>query len=412
MDAFRAFGKNLFLDYIKSKRTENELYKTWKKKVNVLLMAQKEITEEHIRELSNNNLKITVEKFFKHTIAFWMDTLVPEFANYGSEEVLQEKLLKYTTKKEELSSIKEILCAPEKSSFYQEEEIALAETKCIKKHQQEYFWLQNSYAETKVLSEEYFSKKAKGIKRNIKMEVANKLKKTSDLKTEIIRKFSLSNETVEIARVISDIISWQDERKKYIFINLHYKDLLLREIAQRFKYSYKDLLNAGYTEIIGIFERGEIGKDLVKREEGFGVHLTPEYKYLSQHDAFHHWESFAYEMTLQEIDHFDGVVASKGKKLLLQGEVKKVINPLKEKSFHKGNILVASMTSPEYVFLMEKAAAIITDNRGLTCHAAIVSREFEIPCIVGTKIATQVLKDGDLVEIDTTKGTITIIQRK
>jgi len=49
---------------------------------------------------------------------------------------------------------------------------------------------------------------------------------------------------------------------------------------------------------------------------------------------------------------------------------------------------------------MKKAAAIVTNIGGLTCHAAIISREFGIPCVVGTKIATQVLKDGDLVEVD------------
>lgn len=73
-----------------------------------------------------------------------------------------------------------------------------------------------------------------------------------------------------------------------------------------------------------------------------------------------------------------------------------------------GKILVAIQTTPHYIPYMKKAMAIITDEGGLTCHAAIVAREFKIPCIVGTKTATQILKDNDSVEIDTNKGIIKI----
>ena len=73
---------------------------------------------------------------------------------------------------------------------------------------------------------------------------------------------------------------------------------------------------------------------------------------------------------------------------------------------NKGDILVAPMTSPDFIVAMRKASAIITDSGGMTCHAAIVSRELKIPCIVGTNIATKLLKDKDIVEIDTSKGII------
>jgi pyruvate,water dikinase len=68
------------------------------------------------------------------------------------------------------------------------------------------------------------------------------------------------------------------------------------------------------------------------------------------------------------------------------------------------------MTRPEYVPLMKKAAGIITDEGGITCHAAIVSRELKIPCVIGTKIATKVLKDGDMVEVDADKGIVKILK--
>jgi len=78
--------------------------------------------------------------------------------------------------------------------------------------------------------------------------------------------------------------------------------------------------------------------------------------------------------------------------------------------FKKGDILVAEATVPDYVPAMRKAGAIITDLGGLTSHAAIVSRELGIPCIIGTKIATKVLKDGDFVEVDANKGIVKIIK--
>jgi pyruvate,water dikinase len=69
------------------------------------------------------------------------------------------------------------------------------------------------------------------------------------------------------------------------------------------------------------------------------------------------------------------------------------------------------MTTPEFVPLIKLAKAIITNVGGITCHAAIVSREMNKPCIIGTKIATKVLKDGDLVEVDANRGVIKILKR-
>ena len=58
-----------------------------------------------------------------------------------------------------------------------------------------------------------------------------------------------------------------------------------------------------------------------------------------------------------------------------------------------------------------KAKAIIADEGGLTCHAAIISREFKIPCIIGTKVATEVLKDGDFVEVDANQGIVRVLKK-
>jgi len=96
------------------------------------------------------------------------------------------------------------------------------------------------------------------------------------------------------------------------------------------------------------------------------------------------------------------------------GKIKGKVRVFK-KSFHKffkdKEILVTKMTTVDYLPYMRRAAAIITDEGGVTSHAAIVSRELNIPCVIGTKIATKVLKDGDLVEVDADKGIIRLIKK-
>ncbi len=74
--------------------------------------------------------------------------------------------------------------------------------------------------------------------------------------------------------------------------------------------------------------------------------------------------------------------------------------------FQRNRILVAASTAPTHVPAMERAAAFVTDEGGLLSHAAIVSREFHKPCVIGTKIATKVLKDGDMVEVDAERGIV------
>ena len=69
------------------------------------------------------------------------------------------------------------------------------------------------------------------------------------------------------------------------------------------------------------------------------------------------------------------------------------------------------MTTTDFTQYMSKASAIITNEGGITCHAAIISRELSIPCIIGTKIATKVLRDGDFVKVDADKGVVEILSR-
>ncbi|MFA6445809.1 MAG: PEP-utilizing enzyme [Candidatus Paceibacterota bacterium] len=103
-----------------------------------------------------------------------------------------------------------------------------------------------------------------------------------------------------------------------------------------------------------------------------------------------------------------GSVAYKG---IVRGKVS-VINSIDDmKKFKEGDVLVSIQSSPSLMPALLKCSAIITDEGGIMCHASIISRELKKPCIIGTKIATKVLKDGDIVEVDANNGIIKILDK-
>ena len=99
-----------------------------------------------------------------------------------------------------------------------------------------------------------------------------------------------------------------------------------------------------------------------------------------------------------------GNAAYMGKKVT--GKAQVILNSFEVSKFEKGSVLITPMTSPEYLPAMKIAKAIVTDEGGLTCHAAITAREIKKPCLIGTKNATKFFKDGDMVEVDTNQGII------
>ena len=98
-----------------------------------------------------------------------------------------------------------------------------------------------------------------------------------------------------------------------------------------------------------------------------------------------------------------GIPASNG---VAESTVRIVKGAKDTERFQKGDILVAKITEPSMVIMMNKAAAIITDTGGMTSHPAIVSRELGIPCVVNTKKATRILKNGMKIRVNGNRGEI------
>jgi pyruvate,water dikinase len=99
----------------------------------------------------------------------------------------------------------------------------------------------------------------------------------------------------------------------------------------------------------------------------------------------------------------EGLGASPG---VATGPVRVLATPAEGRDLRAGEVLVAPMTSPDWVPTIRRAAAVVTDGGGMTCHAAIVSRELGVPCVVGTRTATTALRDGQVVTVDGSEGTV------
>jgi len=109
------------------------------------------------------------------------------------------------------------------------------------------------------------------------------------------------------------------------------------------------------------------------------------------------------EITKEEIKEVKGLPAYKG---IVTGYVRVIRTPQDLPSLKQGEILVAHHTSPDFVLAMKRSAAIVTDEGGITSHAAIVSRELKIPCVTATKEGSNVFKTGDFIEVNAENGVV------
>jgi pyruvate,water dikinase len=220
----------------------------------------------------------------------------------------------------------------------------------------------------------------------------------------------------ELTRIAAEILGWvlqnRDERKDII----NKIELILFHIAEQlfdFWDMDKDLLP--YTGISDILQGREYAKsietDLPKRKDGFAVlYQTDRTSICGYEDLSAQMKSLDSFILSQHQDKsghiIKGDIGNTGK---ASGKARIVLKRKEFENFQEGEVLVVGMTRPEYVPLMKKASAIVTDEGGITSHAAIVSRELNKPSIIGTRIATQIIKTGDIIEVDANSGIVTIL---
>lgn len=194
----------------------------------------------------------------------------------------------------------------------------------------------------------------------------------------------------------------------------YYARPLFAEISRRINTKGYDVSYLLEEEVVDALHHkistGTLEKVIKERKQGFVIFFDAQHKIqcLTEQDADNFVEALQLPSATQTKNEVKGIGASKGVK---QGRVTIVKTAADLTKVKKGDVFVALTTHPDYVPFMRKACAIVTDEGGITSHAAIVSRELGIPCIVGTENATKFLKDGDLVEVDATSGRVTILPK-
>lgn len=227
------------------------------------------------------------------------------------------------------------------------------------------------------------------------------------------RIISILNPSLKIKRIINILSSLGYERFKMRFVwmpALYYNEMFLIEFKKRFNITKSDLRAYDFPEIEKLIKFGK-KLDLQKmeiRKKGFLKHLI-QGKILTYEGEKAQQVLNKLIQTKKEAKELTGMVASKGHavgKVIILSYRNSEDHSAKIKKMEKGDIIITEMTRPNIIPACENAGAIITDEGGILCHAAIVSRELGVPCVIGTKEATSSFKDGDFVEVDAIKGKV------
>ncbi len=319
-------------------------------------------------------------------------------------------LIKATLKVLENETAKKIIKEDDFKEFQK-----ITEYNLLKELTKKYHWIPFGHVGPELFDEKhYFYEIKKLIEKNINLK--EELKRTINFypnirkeQQEIYNKYNIDAETKTMIKNFHLLCIMQDDRKELIGkSHVNWTNNLMGKIGLLFNLQPykaaniypKDLENALLKNKISL---GVYGKEQ-KRDKQFKITEPEGYTNYFEEDA----QKFL-DIILEKEDkkELTGMAASKG---FARGRVKVLLDSNDGKKLEKGDILVTTMTTPDFVPYMEKAAAIITDEGGVTCHAAIVTRELGIPCIVGTDNATEILKDNDLVEVNV-NSTIGVVKK-
>ncbi len=404
----------------------NEAYDAIEKQANVLLNTSEDIARSFKNSDTNKKLSLQLKRFFKEyqkslgaigipttidlkleqeILRYLEESKIKDIQKAFLELAVSNKLIETNKEYEELLDIAIKIQDNQLSSNSQEL------MNLVKEHCKKYGWIHSTlflgdiYDEEKIINELKYIKNPRVIKekllkqREVKQQEANK----------IIKMIS-SNKGKEEAKFLQKAVYFRTARLEWMNKTCFIIRPILKEGARRLGINFEDVLYITSDELIESLEKGKliIRKEVIKeRERGYGMvsDNKQEYVIFTGNDLMGLKKKFSKDMDDKRIV---GIVASKGK---IKGRVVIVKDRSELYKVKKDDILVAPLTTPDFVIAMKKASAIITDLGGITSHAAIVSRELGKPCIVGTRNATKLLKDGDIIEINDENGEINIIKK-
>jgi len=226
--------------------------------------------------------------------------------------------------------------------------------------------------------------------------------------TNTIKAISNNKKLVRIAKIVHEYVYLRDDRIDVFKMVLYTAQPFYRELERRWKLPKYSSMHLTIKEIEEKLsgEKGFVMEELAARlknkyicyyqgENPTVISDKKEIQYIK--------EKILQLKDYRNLKSCKGMTACTGKK---NGRVRIIMSQKDVKKMKVGEILVSNMTHPDYMVAIKKASAIVTDEGGVTCHAAIISRELQTPCIIGTKIVTEVFKDGDMVEVNANNGII------
>jgi len=366
---------------------------------------------EDLKKITDNELEELIVKAFQILRDWQVITL---FCEALDKEIIEKYFKKYNTEKIDFKIFFK------KASLQDFDSFIVNRDKCLldfdKTNLYQIQWVLASYLSTpKLFESEQIIKntikdlggenKIKEEQRNIKNEIAKNKIKSDKFRKTIQGKLKKLFDFVKLSITLRDI------RKEHAFKGITLLSNEVREMFFRLGLNEKDILYVRGED----FENKEYKdekyiKTIERRKKGVVVyyskgHIAEEYVNFDKTKT----EIFNFSDTKSDSNEIRGTIACDGK---TKGRVKIVLSSKDFGKFKEGDVLVTSMTRPEFVPLMKKASAVITDEGGVTCHAAIMSRELGLPCIIGTKNATRKLKDDDIVDIDADKGVAKLIRNE
>ena len=180
-------------------------------------------------------------------------------------------------------------------------------------------------------------------------------------------------------------------------------DRIFKEIGRRHGLTRNQLHCASLSELVGMLQGKPLDVSVLNRRfSGFTFYWSDEgqaFLYGDEQSAFLKKNELHQDISFS--DELRGQVACPG---VVKGRVKIVMTAVDNSKVIHGDILVSLATNPDLLPAMHRARAFVTDMGGITSHAAIVAREMNKPCVIGTKFASKVLKDGDFIEVNATEG--------
>ena len=281
----------------------------------------------------------------------------------------------------------------------------------FQKLENDFYWINASYDHAKRMTTEDFIKEVQRILQEKKLPHADPeevFEKNIREKNVFIEEIHLSQDIVKIIRILDIFAYWHDDRKKYLLqagcALQDFCDELEKRTkipAQSWKYILpEELTKENFITLTKEFFEERINGMFVIYDKDH-VEVFSGEKYKKFRDALKKQED---EETIKEIT---GMCASPGKAV---GKVN-ICQTLDDiKNFKEGEILVTTMTRPEFISAMSKSAAIVTNEGGITSHAAVIARELRKPCLIGTKCATKMLKNGMLVEVNANHGVVKVLE--